>query len=128
MGESWIQSQFRQENPALFAKGVNNDMLRYSAAMNARQRMDAPNLGGYSPQEEALLRHKLYFDNMADMNDAQRAEARQMLGLQPPQGSHSPGVYPSYAGGQSKGSGQSKGNWLNPMNPLSSIWRFLFGG
>lgn len=122
MGESWIQSQFRQENPALFARGVNSDMLKYSAAMNARQRMDAPNLGGYSPQDAQLLRQKMYFDNAAGMNDAQRAEARQMLGLQPPQGAHSSGVYPAYAGGQ------SKGNWLHPLNPLSSVWRFLFGG
>lgn len=122
MGESWIQSQFRQENPALFARGVNSDMLKYSAAMNARQRMDAPNLGGYSPQDAQLLRQKMYFDNAAGMNDAQRAEARQMLGLQLPQGQSPSSVYPASPGGQ------SKGNWLHPLNPLSQAWRYLFGG
>ena len=122
MAESWIQSQFRQENPALFARGVNSDMLKYAAAMNARQRMDAPNIGGMSPQDSMLFRQKMYFDNMAGMTPEQRVEAQRMLGLTPPQQHATPaGVYPQQ--GQSQG-----GSWFHPLSPMGQAWKYFFGG
>lgn len=51
MGQDWTQSQYRMDNPALFAKGVNPDMLRFYAAMNARQGMSP----GIDPQIQMRL-------------------------------------------------------------------------
>ena len=95
MAENWIQSQYRQENPALFAQGVNPDMLRFMAAANARQRMDAPQFGGgYSPMEAEMFRQKLYAENAHNFqntpqNPTAAEDFRRMLGMGPPNGNGS---------------------------------------
>ena len=94
MAENWIQSQYRQENPALFAQGVNPDMLRFMAAANARQRMDAPQFGGgYSPMEAEMFRQKLYAENAHNFqntpqNPTAAEDFRRMMGMGPPNGNN----------------------------------------
>jgi len=95
MAEDWIQSQYRMENPAMFARGVNPDMLRFMAAANARQRMDAPQFGGgYSPMEAEMFRQKLYAENAHNFqntpqNPTAAEDFRRMLGMGPPNGNGS---------------------------------------
>ena len=94
MAEDWIQSQYRMENPAMFARGVNPDMLRFMAAANAHQRMDAPQFGGgYSPMEAEMFRQKLYAENAHNFqntpqNPTAAEDFRRMLGMGPPNGNN----------------------------------------